>query len=169
MITASRSDMASARWVKFSAHPIPRAHRPHTNSAETGRKFCTLFPALLRSCGTGRGLRLLGFRVGIDHIAGFIFVWPYNNFMGRVLELIDRIAGDVLELGEKHTGLRPFAVLAERDVTDHGMEGVAMHISRERGLVGAFCAFHRLLQRLPGRIGEWRKGPSHRIDPLGFS
>src|SRR5665213_641011 len=64
--------------------------------------------------------RLLRFGVGIDHVASLVLLRPDDDLMVGVLELIDRIAGDMLELGEENARLRPFAVLAERDVADHG-------------------------------------------------
>ena len=72
------------------------------------------------------------------------------------------LRGDVLELGEENPRLRPFAVLAEFDVADHGRETVAVHIGGERYLIEAFGAFDRLGKHLARRISRaaGRTGPN---------
>ena len=74
----------------------------------------------------------------------------------------------MLELGEEDPRLRPLAVLAEGDIADHGLEGVAVHVGGDLDLIEALGVFDRLGQHLSRGIAERREGPADRIDALGL-
>jgi hypothetical protein len=82
--------------------------------------------------------------VRIDHFAGLVLIGPHDDFMCGVLELIHRIAGDVLELGKDNTRFGPLTVFAERDVANNGMEGVIVHVGGELHLIQSFCTLDSL-------------------------
>src|SRR6266478_6229455 len=72
--------------------------------------------------------RILGFGVGVDHVAGLVLFWPYHDLVGRVLELVEAVASDVLELRKDDARFCPFAILAEGDVADGGAERMASDV-----------------------------------------
>ena len=108
----------------------------------------------------------LCFRVGVNEVAGLILVWPDDNLMGGIPEIVECVADEMLELGEEHPRFSPFAVFAEFDVADHSREAVAVHIGGELDLIEGFGAFDRLRHDLARRVTERRERPSHRIDFL---
>ena len=80
--------------------------------------------------------------------------------------MLEVVGGDVLELREHLTRFRPFAVLAECDVPNHGLERIAVHIGGELVIIGALSRFHRLGEHLPRRIAERHEAVAERIDAL---
>src|SRR3984957_8453172 len=110
----------------------------------------------------------LCFRVRVNEVAGLMLVWPDDNFMGGIPEIVECVADEMLELGEEHPQFGPFAVFAESDIANDGLDGVTAQPGCNRGLVGGLRAFHRLRQSLAGRISDRRKGPAHRVDGLRF-
>src|SRR5260370_41798730 len=73
---------------------------------------------------------------------------------------------DVLKWGEDLARLRPFAVLAERDVPDDSLERVAVDVGGELVIIGALGRFHRLGEHLAGRIAERHEAVAQRVDAL---
>src|SRR5580698_1036423 len=92
----------------------------------------------------------LCFRIRVHEIAGLILIRPDYDFMGCVLEVVQRIADEMLELSEEHPRLGPFAVFAESDVADHSLDGVGTQPGCDLGLIGALRAFNGLCKRLAG-------------------
>ena len=84
-----------------------------------------------------------------------------------VAELIEVVRLRVLDLGPDHARLRPFAVLAEREIAGHGLEARLVHVVGELVVVEALGLGHRLRQDLAGRIGERPPGEAQRIDAGG--
>jgi hypothetical protein len=69
--------------------------------------------------------------VGIDHLAGLVFGRPQDRLLGALAELIDVVRLDVLELRQELPRGAPFAVLAESDLADNGLERVAVQVGGE--------------------------------------
>src|SRR5262245_24221691 len=82
------------------------------------------------SAGAHR-LLLPRFLVGIDQGAGPGLGWPDDRLRSAVTKLIEVVGLRVLNLCPKHARLRPFAVLAEREVARHGLEARLVHILGE--------------------------------------
>src|SRR5438034_2452723 len=81
-------------------------------------------------------------------------------------ELLEVIGRDVLKLREELARFGPFAVLAECDVADHGLERVAVDVGSELVIIGALGFFHRLGEHLAGSIAERHEPVAERIDAL---
>src|SRR5215470_9844006 len=82
--------------------------------------------------------RLLRLLVGIDHLARGIFGRRQHNLGRDVPELSNVVAFDVLELDLQYARLRPFAVLTELHVADHGFERVGTKVVRNLVIFEAF-------------------------------
>jgi len=63
--------------------------------------------------------------------------WIEDDLGARLGELLQPIALDVLELHAEHARLGPFALRVEADLADDGLEGVAVDVVGELGVVEA--------------------------------
>src|SRR4029453_5340701 len=75
--------------------------------------------------------------VGIDQRAGLGLGRPDDRLRLPVAELIQVVGLRVLDLGPDHARLRPFAVLAEREIAGHGFEARLVHVGGELVVIEA--------------------------------
>ena len=130
--------------------------RPHPTTFSLSRSLDGRRPA-------ARGL-LLCRGVRIDHVAGLVLRRPEDWLPAAVGELLDVARRHVLELGEYHPRLCPFAVLGEGEFAGNRRETVRVHVVGEHILIQAFGGFDRLRKNLTSGVAERHEAMAERID-----
>src|SRR5438309_1759446 len=97
----------------------------------------------------------LGFAVWIDDVPGLVLPRPQDDLLAAVAKLLEVVGRDILELGEEHARFRPFSIVTERNVSDHGPKTMAADILCPLAVVEAPRCLHRLRQYLTRGVAEW--------------
>src|SRR6478752_9301296 len=149
-MTAPDAMVHRARQKVPRIRPIAGCYPPKRTRRSKFEPRCALKPG----CGPRWEGLLPRLLEGIDHVAGLVFRRCDNGQGLRIPELVDTIAFDPAELRLEDPRLRPFAVLAKRNIADDGFEcGLAQVIS-EFGVVDAFGCRDRLSENVEIRVAE---------------
>ena len=113
--------------------------------------------------GEGRGVPVRhrapyfnAFVIGIDQIAGLVFRRVDDRDLGRVAELVERLAGDVAVLHGEEARLVPLAVRPVAEISQDGVKFVAVEPLGDLVLIEALRARDALGQDLGIGIGRGR-------------
>src|SRR5258707_11720835 len=145
----------------------PRLRGPVIRDRRSGWRGCSRIS--LRSIRVTAGQLSLRLLVRIDHVARLVFSWRHYGLSVHRAELLDVVAFvDAMELDLQYPPLRPFAVLAEFDVADDGLEGVGTEVVGELLVFDALRSLDGLRQHLELRVAPRGHVIAERVDAFGL-